>query len=195
MASGRRVRLRGRRRDARGTCCRPRSAARERLEHRDCRLRRRRFHARQCQLERDTQEGATGDDGSLAKSREWRVDRQRVRQSERQGACHRGSKFRRGVRKRIVFERAEDESIDSGRRAEDRSLAQQDDVPAREVHVFVGRVIAGRPSLDGPVVGCVDVAHVHGQRHERASAARAASASSSCTAASSRSSHAKPMLT
>src|SRR2546429_4607691 len=47
---------------------------------------------------------------------------------------------RRRIGKRIVLERAEDEAIERRRGAVHAGLAEQNDVAAGKIHVFVGRV-------------------------------------------------------
>ena len=63
-------------------------------------------------------------------------------------------------------ERAEHEPIELRGGAVHARLAEQDDVAAREIHVFVRRVIRRRPPFDRPVRRGVDVAHVDRQRRE-----------------------------
>ena len=60
------------------------------------------------------------------------------------------AELRRRVGKRVVRERADHEAIDAGRRAVDGRLAEQDDVAARQIHVFVGRVIRQAAVLRPP---------------------------------------------
>ena len=112
------------------------------------------IHARQGQFEREPERHAAPDDFGLA---------ERARTAPRfRSACARPSESAAAMAARnsgVASGNGLWSSVPSTIRgharagAVHRRLAQQHDVPAREIHVFVGRVIAGRTSDERPVRG------------------------------------------
>src|SRR5687767_5345589 len=91
-----------------------------------------------------------------------------VIQAERQRVAERSEELGRRVRKRVVRERGECDSMDRMARAMDGRLAEEHDVPAGEVDIFVRRVERRRVSGQGPVRGWVEIACGKGQARDRA---------------------------
>src|SRR5678816_1790016 len=92
-------------------------------------------HARKCEFERDAELDPPCDDLRLARTGVGRVDPQIVCEPQCQRASHGGAKLGRRVGKRVVFQRAEDQTIELRGGAVHAGLAEEDDVAARQVDV------------------------------------------------------------
>ena len=127
-----------------------------------------RAHARQRQLEWDTERQPAPNHLRFADLGIRCLDAKRVSQAERQCFGHCRAKCRRGVGKRIMRKRAQHQPLEFRGGAVYAGFAEQHDVATRKIDVFVRRVVAGRATLDSPT-GCrVHVAHVDRQRYEGA---------------------------
>ena len=126
-----------------------------------------RIHTGERQLHRYLKRHTPADHIGLADQCIGRVDGQGTGEPQRQRRRERRAKGRRGVWKRIVSQRPEDDPLDSRGRAVDARLGEQHDVSPMEIHVLVGGVVARRTALHRPVRGGIHVAHIDRKGDER----------------------------
>jgi 6-pyruvoyltetrahydropterin/6-carboxytetrahydropterin synthase len=123
-------------------------------------------------VERHLQFGAETHHFVFVHGRERRGNRDRVIEAKTERAAHGVEEGRGGIGKWIVGERPERNAANLARCRDNARLGQQHEVAAREVDVFVGRVVGRRRAADGPVRRGVDIAHVEVERGERRYARR-----------------------